>query len=174
MKTQAGCLIALFVAALLCFSTASASNNVTAFKTGPFNVSVDLGGPCDNVNISKPVVSHTLSGQSYTDYAATACGVYFEFVKYDNPIITPDKDYASDVKNSLLSVGADTNSVQTTARQIDGKPGAIGAGYVPKTGLTPYLAAFYVSSDTIGHIAAINNQNEIIYALKTIHITETA
>ncbi len=51
MKIQAGCLIAMFVVALLCFSTASALNNVTAFKTGPFNVIVDLGGPCDNVNI---------------------------------------------------------------------------------------------------------------------------
>jgi hypothetical protein len=188
MKVLVKCIIVMLILVSAYFSMASASNTTTIFQTGPFNVSVDIGKSCGDINIIEPTPYETLSGFTGTKYPVKICNdVTFEFAKYDqlitdslsksdlvmpaNPAARGDNT-ASLVKSSLLSYGADANTVLVYSRQIDGKPGAVGSGSILGKGITVYLAEFYVSADSTGFIAINNNESEMISAMKTIHVTE--
>ena len=58
----------VMVMALAVFCITLAYGTVTTFKTGPFSVSVDLGVPCNDTNISKPAQSEWLNGNKDIDY----------------------------------------------------------------------------------------------------------
>ena len=159
---------------LAAFCVTLASGTVTTFKTGPFTGSVDLGVPCNDINISKPVQRELLSGNSYTDYLLTVCGDVIEFVRYDASITNPNEDFGADIKSDLLEVGADKDTISVFKQKIDGNPGAVGSGYIPKHDKKLCEATFWVSSRTIGHIGVWRNETMMISALKIIHLTETA
>lgn len=107
---------------------------------GPLAVSMDLGVPCNDVNINKPV-SGVRSGESYTEYNAIVCGNYVASMRYDSPIIDLNQSFGtSSVRRSLLEdIGAAENTISVDEREIDGKPGAVVSGYVPKYHMTAYL-----------------------------------
>jgi hypothetical protein len=86
LKTGIKVFIALAVALTASFC-ASASDTTTKFQTGPFNVSVDFGQHCNDINISKPYQEEKQDGTSYTNYIAIACGAMISFVTTDKAIM---------------------------------------------------------------------------------------
>jgi hypothetical protein len=165
--------IVLMLIVLMADVCASASDTTAKFQIGPLAVSMDLGVPCNDVNINKPV-SGVRSGESYTEYNAIVCGNYVAFMRYDSPIIDLNQSFGtSSVRRSLLEdIGAAENTISVDEREIDGKPGAVGSGYVPKYHMTAYFASFNVSSRTVGHIGVYGNQTQMTSILKTLKVTE--
>jgi len=129
MKFEIKSLIVLVIVAMA-FSIASASDTTTKFQTGPFTVSIDLGNPCNDLNISKPIQGER-SGIKYTDYITTsACGV-FTFLRYDTPVFDLNSNFGTTtIQNDLLSLGISKDTISVFEQKIDGKPGAIGSGYI--------------------------------------------
>lgn len=84
MKIKAKFFVVMVVA-LTAFCVTLASGTVTTFKTGPFTGSIDLGVPCNDVNMSKPVSSELLSGDKYTNYDVNMCNVNLRFKRFDKP-----------------------------------------------------------------------------------------
>jgi len=160
------------------FSIASASDTTTKFKTGPFSVSVDLGMPCNDTNISKPVSSEDLGGNSYTDYDTNLCNAEIWIRQWGKDttqsfdLISPFS--TSDINSGLLGRGADKDTITIFARKIDGKPAAAGKGYVSKFDKWRYIAGFHISSKSYCYIWVWGNETTMISALKTIHVTEAA
>jgi len=175
MRVRLNSFIAMVVVILASFSIAVASSNTSnTFKTGPFTVSVNLGMPCNDINISKPDQVETLSGDSYTDYTINACQCIIYFLRYDTPQNWRD-DFGTDViQEVLIKAGADRDTINVYDRTIDGKSGAVGSGYIPKNDNQLYYAGFFVSPKSLGYIYIWDNQTEMISALKTIHVTENA
>ena len=172
MKINARFFAFMFVA-LAVFCITLAYGTVTTFKTGPFSVSVDLGIPCNDTNISNPAQSEWLNGNRHIDYNMSACGVSIFLTTTDNANNDVNNDFDTGItKNDLLKLGADKETINVSERKINGWPGALGSGYVSKYGLTIYEADFYVNPKTVGHILLDNNETEIVSALKTIHVTE--
>jgi hypothetical protein len=172
MKINARFFAFMFVA-LAVFCITLACGTVTTFKTGPFSVSVDLGIPCNDTNISKTAQSEWLNGNRYIDYNTSACGVSIFLTTTDNANNDVNNDFDTGItKNDLLKLGADKETINVSERKINGWPGAFGSGYVSKYGSTIYEADFYVNPKTVGHILLDNNETEIVSALKTIHVTE--
>jgi len=165
----------LMVVALAAFCVTLASGTVTTFKTGPFNVSVDLGVPCNDTIISKPVQSEWLNGNRHIDYNTSTCGVSIFLTTTDNANYDLNSGFDTGVtKDDLLKLGADKETINVSERKINGWPGAVGSGHVSKYGTTIYEADFYVNPQTVGRILLDNNETEIISALNTIHVTEAA
>jgi len=160
------------------FSIASASSTSNTFKTGPFTVSVDLGTPCNDTNISKPVSSEDLGGNSYTDYDTNLCNAeiwirqWGKNTTHSFDLISPFS--TSDINIALMSRGADKDTIELYSRTIDGKPGAAGKGYVPKSDKWRFIAGFYISSKSYCYLYVSGNETKMISALKSIHITEAA
>jgi hypothetical protein len=173
MKTTTKFFVVMVVA-LAAFCVTLASGTVTTFKTGPFNVSVDLGVPCNDTNISKPAQSELVNGNRYIDYNTSACGVSISLTKTENANYDLNSFDTGTTKDDLLKLGADKETINVSERKINGWPGALGSGYVSKYGSTVYEADFYVNPQIVGHILLDNNETEIISALKTIHVTEAA
>jgi hypothetical protein len=69
--------------------------------------------------------------------------------------------------------GADEYTISLNDRNINGMPGVVGSGYVPDSGVRLYLASFYVTKDSIGHISVWGNESKMDTILKTIHVAET-
>lgn len=174
MKLWTKCLIAMVIVVMTSFCV-SATDTTTKFQTGPFSVSVDLGMPCSDINISQPVKTESLSGSTFTQYSVNCCGVLFEMENYDKDTfdITSAFDTVGILKD-LLSLGADKDAISTYQREISGMPGAVGSAYVPKYAKTVYAARYYASPKSLGYIYAIGNETEMISILKTIHVTEAA
>jgi hypothetical protein len=176
LKLGIKCLIALVIVAMTPFCV-SASDTTTTFQTGPFRGNIDLGVPCAKLDIREPIQSELLTGERFTDYKINLCNgslVVLMFKKYDSLGFVFAGDYGTDsIQSNLLRLGADKDTITVFERKIDGKPGAVGSGYVPERGFDVYLAGFFASSDTIGQIMA-NNYTVMISALKTIHVTENA
>jgi len=154
-------------------------DTTTKVETGPFKGSVDLGETCNDIKIWEPVQAETLDGNTYTDYTIKACDVILAFSKADNAFFDLENAFVtssitSTVNKELIELGADKDTIQVFKREIDDKPGAVGSGYVPKTGVTIYLAAYFVSPKSVVRIIVRNNQNKMTMALKTINVTETA
>jgi hypothetical protein len=166
----------VFVVIAAVFCVTLASGTVNTFKTGPFTGNVDLGMPCDDINISKPVQAEEISGESYTDYNVIMCDALISIRRYDKPTVYPDVNpFVSGVTSTLLSHGADKDTVMVYPREINSKSGAVGSGYFPKYGSTEYDAGFYVSPPkSYCYIYIMDNETRMISALKTIHITEAA
>ena len=76
--------LVVMVVALAAFCVTLASGTATTFKTGPFSISVDLGVPCNDTNISKPAQSEWLNGNRYIDYNTSTCGVSIFLTTTDN------------------------------------------------------------------------------------------
>jgi hypothetical protein len=167
---------AFVVVALAAFCVTLASGNVTTFKTWPFTVSVDLGMPCNDVNISKPVQGEEISGESYTDYSAIMCHALISIRKYYQPTAFSNTNlFVSGVTSTLLSHGADKDTIVAYPREINSESGAVGSGYLTKYGSTEYDAGFYVSPPkSYCYIYIMNNETAMVSALKTIHVTEAA
>ena len=164
-------LVAVTLASI--FSIASASDTTTKFQTGPFTVSVDLGTSCNDTNISKPVSSENLGGDSYTDYRANLCGVDIGFRRWDKDTIDLTSAFpTSKINTALLESGVDKDTIDLYSCTIDGKPGAVGKGYAPKLDKMDYAAAFHVSRKSFCYIYVWDNETMMISALKSIHITE--
>ena len=109
------------------------------------------------------------------------CGIQISFTRYDEPMFNLNKNFETAIiQNDLMNMSADKDSLVISERKIDGKPGAVGSGYLPKQDLKVHIADFYVSSSTVGRIYILENANTLenetlmISALKTIHITEAA
>ena len=153
---------------------ASATDTTTKFKTGPFTVSVDLGMPCNDINISKPVQDELLSGASYTQYLATTCGAFIQFMRYDTAPGWSEDFGTSDVRSTLLQMGADKDTIAVNERTISGKSGSVGSGYIPKNDKSFYTAGFYVSPKSVCWIYILGNETEMKSILKTIKVTEAA
>lgn len=165
------------MAVIMLASPGAASDTSVSFQTGPFNVSVDLGRPCGDINISKPTQSELLSGDKYVGYVAYVCDVIFSFTKYDKEMFKTNEEFGSDAiaYDILVGIyGADERTLNVAERKIDGRSGAVGSGYVPKYGARIYAAGFILSPKAVGHIILRGNESEMISALKTIHITEAA
>jgi hypothetical protein len=165
----------VFVVIAAAFCVTLASGTVTTFKTGPFTGSVDLGMSCNDNNISKPVHAEEISGESYTDYSMIICDALIELRMYDKATVYSDTNsFVSGVTSTLLRHGADKDSVNVYSREINSKPGAVGSGYLTKYGSTEYDAGFYVSPKSYCYIYIMNNETQMVSALKTIHLTEAA
>jgi hypothetical protein len=160
------------VLASIC-NIASASNTTTKFQTGPFNVTVDLGVPCNDTNISKPVSSEDLGGNSYTDYDTHLCKAQIWIRQWDKDRLDMTSDFStSGITDYFAKNGADKDTIRLYSRTIDGKPGAAGMGYLPKFDKVQYIAGFYISAKSYCYIYILDNETMMISALKTIHITE--
>ncbi len=157
------------------FSIASASDTTTKFKTGPFMVSVDLGMPCNDTNISKPVSSEDLGGAGYTKYDTRVCGLMISILRADKDKYDLTSSFGtSTISPGLTKSGADKGTIALYDRTIDGKSGAVGSGYVPKSDENLYCAGFYVSPKSFCYIYVWGNETMMISTLKTIHIMEAA
>ena len=168
-------IIVLLCVVLAAFFVTLASSTVTTFKTGPFTVSVDLGVPCNDTNISKPEASELLSGRSYTVFDVNMCKAHLYLRRYDKDIFDSTTSYStSSIKSELIRKGADKDTIDLYDRTIDGKSGAAGRGYVPKYDERVYIAGFIVSPKSYCLINLWDNETMMISALKTIHITEAA
>jgi hypothetical protein len=166
--------LVLFVV-LATFCVTLASGTITTFKTGPFTGSVDLGMPCNHTNISKPVSSEDLGGAGYTNYIATICTATIAITRYDKDIFNLTTPFGtSSVNRNLLKFGADKDTIKVYDREINSQSGAVGSGYISKSGLTLYAAGSYVSPKSVCRIYLTGNQTEMISILKTIHVTEAA
>jgi hypothetical protein len=158
---------------LAAFCVTLASGTVTTFKTGPFSVSVDLGTACNDTNISKPVSSEDLGGDSYTVYDVFLCNAQLYINRHDKDTFDLTSAFPTTyIHSDLVINGADKDTIALYDRTIDGKLGAAGSGYVPKIDKTLYEAAFYVSPKSYCYIYVWGNQTMMVSALKTIHITE--
>jgi len=165
----------VLVVVLAAFCVTLASGTVTTFKTGPFTGSVDLGMPCNHTNISKPVSSEDLGGAGYTNYIATICTATIAITRYDKDIFNLTTPFGtSSVNRNLLKFGADKDAIKVYDREINSQSGAVGSGYISKSGLTLYAAGFYVSPKSVCWIYLKDNETEMISALKTFHVTEAA
>jgi hypothetical protein len=166
-------LVVMFVA-LAVFCVTLASGTITTFKTGPFNISVDLGmPPCKDINISKPVSTEGISGNSYTKYDVLACGTTIRIMRLNNGITNLTTAFTTGGLNSdLITSGADNSTINLYSRTIDGKFGAVGSGYVPENHVELYHAGFYVSPKSLCWIYVWNNQTMMASVLETIHVTE--
>ena len=174
MKLGIKCLIALIIVAMTPFCV-SASDTTTKFQTGPFTVTVDLGVPCTDVNISKPESSELLSGDKYTDYDVNMCNVYLSFTRYDKPLLDVTSVMAKEgVERTLMMNGCDKDVISLNSREINKMPGIVGEGYNSELGRTLYMARYYISSYTFGDIQIWDNETRMISVLKTIHVTEAA
>jgi len=163
----------VMIVALAAFCATLASGTVTTFKTGPFSISVDLGVPCNDTNISKPAQNEWLNGNRDIDYNMSACGVSIFLTTTGNANYDVNSAFDTDVtKSDLLKLGADKETINVSERKINSWPGALGSGHVSKYGSTIYEADFYVNPQTVGRILLDNNETEILSALKTIHVTE--
>jgi len=168
------CFIVLVMVATTSFC-ASASDTTTKFQTGPFIVSIDLGESCSDLNISEPVQKERLTGDSYTNYDVKLCGVSLFFVQNAESGLDVSSPFGTAIANDLLiQTGADKDTIKVFERQINSLPGAVGSGYIPKLEGTFYVADFYISSRSTGHIYVWDNETKMISALKTIHVTEVA
>jgi hypothetical protein len=176
LKLGTKCFIVLVIEIMASVS-ACASDTTTTFQTGPFSGSIDLGVPCDKLDIRAPIQSELLTGERFTDYKISLCNgslVILTFKKYDPLGFVFAGDYGTDsIQSDLLRLGTDKDTITVFERKIDGKPGAVGSGYVPERGFDVYLAGFFASSDTTCNIMA-NNYTVMISALKTIKATEAA
>ena len=165
--------LVVVVVAFAAFCFALASGTVTTFKTGPFNVSVDLGMPCDDININKPVHGEWSDGTRYTDYTTKVCGDLIILTRTENAYYDLSGKFSTDtVTSDLIDLGADEDTISVYQRKIDGLPGAVGSGYMPEYGVTIYEASYYVSHKAAGHVVIMNNQTKMLSAIKTIHVTE--
>jgi hypothetical protein len=175
LKIGIKCFIALVMAAMTSFCV-SASDTTTKFQTGPFTGSIDLGEHCDNIYIEEPTHGELLSGDNnYTGYLLNFCDVIISFARYDFPVLDLNEGHGTEgIRIDLLRQGADKETISVFERKIDGKPGGVGSGYVPKYGIDLYEAGFYVSSSTVCHIDIWENESQMIAALKTINVTEAA
>ena len=174
MKLGIKCLIVLAIVAMTSLSV-SASDTTTKFKTGPFSVSVDLGKPCNDTNISKPVSSETLKGTGYNGYSVDVCDAHLYIRRYDTDSFDLTSAFGTkSINTALTQDGADKDTIASYDRTIDGKSGAAGSGYVPKSEKTVYEGAFDISSKSYCFITVWGNETEMISVLKTIHITEAA
>lgn len=164
----------LLIALMVSFCV-SASDTTTKIQTGPFNITFDIGKPCDDVRYYTPEHTETIYGLNYTEYVMNACGIIIDLKRYDTEINSAlDHElYGLAVKSDLISMGADKDAILTFDRLIDGKPGAVGSGYVPKDDMTSYRAGFHASNKTVCIIWVWENETKMVSTLKTIHITET-
>jgi hypothetical protein len=165
----------VMVVVLTAFCVTLASGTVTTFKTGPFTVSVDLGELCTDINISKPIPSESIGGDTYTLYKMSGCEVALQIKRYDNlDFDTTSAFGAEGVTKDLLYAGADKDAISIFNREINGMPGAVGSAYIPNSKSTFYTARYYVSPKSLGYIYVQDNETKMISALKTIHVTENA
>jgi hypothetical protein len=175
LKLGIKCLIALVAVAMASFCV-SASDTTTKFQTGPFTVSVDLGVPCTDVNISKPVSSEDLGGNSYTDYDTHMCKAQIWIRQWDkearHSFDLNEAIFKSPVKIDLIRLGVDKDTIMLYDRTIDGRPGVAGRGYVPKSDELLCIAALPISTKSYCYIRVWGNETMMISALKTIHVTE--
>jgi len=174
LKLGIKCFIALVVALMASFCV-SASDTTTKFQTGPFTVSVDLGELCNDINISKPVQSELISGETYTYYEVNCCRVLLQIDRFDKDTFDLTEPFdTSLIKNVLSRFGVDKDTIEVYAREINSQSGVVGEGYLPESDATLYTADFYVSPKSRCFIYVWDNETEMISILKTIHITEAA
>jgi hypothetical protein len=179
LKAGNKCFIVL-VAALMASLCVSASDTTTKFQTGPFTGSFDLGMPCNDINISNPFQVERISGESYTDYVLNACGFQILFRRFDHPKFNSPEHLGTanikrhNIEGDMLNNGADQDSISVFEREIDGKPGMVGYGYIPKYEKNLYEAAFHIPKRTAAYIFLLDNESKMVSILKTINITEDA
>jgi hypothetical protein len=95
--------------------------------------------------------------------------------KFDLPAFNlsggfPTKAVYSDLVSSQR---ADPNTTYVVQRMIDGKPGAIGWGYLPTAKDQEYSINWYISPTSVAHVE-IWNEQEAGNILNSIHIDESA
>jgi hypothetical protein len=172
--------LAVVVVVLTVFCVTLASSSVTTFKTGPFNVSVDLGISCNDINILKPEKSEMPGGISNTNYQVNMFGnsVSIILTRSDKNAYDITKAGTSAMTSAITSAflkgGADKDTLHVTDREIDSKPGIVGSGYLPQFGSTMYTGVFFTSPKSKCTIGVMGNQTMMASALKTIHVTEAA
>jgi len=87
---------AVVVMALTAFCVTLASSSVTTFKTGPFTGSVDLGMPCNDINIIKPVLIEALdSTNNDTEYDIYMCGLGISVIRNDKHKYDPTSPFGT-------------------------------------------------------------------------------
>ncbi|MCX6668889.1 MAG: hypothetical protein NTV25_03660 [Methanothrix sp.] len=174
MKIKATFFVVMVVV-LAAFCVTLAFGIVTTFKTGPFTGSIDLGVPCNDVNMSKPVSSELLSGDKYTNYDVNMCNVRLTFTRFDKPLLDVTSVMGNvGVETSLIISGCDKDTISLYPREINKMSGTVGKGYKSESGSTLYMARYYISSYAFGDIQIWDNETMMISALKTIHVTEAA
>ena len=103
------------------------------------------------------------------------CNIFMFIRKYDKSQFDWTNAFGTQaVTNTLIYGGADKDTINVYDREINSKSGAVGSGYITKSGSTRYIAAFYVSPKSMCYIYIWDNQSMMISALKTINVTETA
>jgi hypothetical protein len=163
--------------ALLTMPCIAEPDNVT---TGPYNVSFDLGLPNEayTVTVSEPKEKESLGGDKSIEYNI--------FIKNETGIsriasigltkkelktfLTPEEMEMS-MKSYLP--GSGSTNVETSVREIDGKPGAIAAWDQDISGLEMkmYQASYYPFQDTMTFITSSYPwDKETLSLLKSIHI----
>lgn len=166
-------LIAIVVVLATFCGDGIASGTVATFKTGPFNGSIDLGVPCNDIDISKPIQRQTITGENYTYYSVKICGIAIGLSRVDKDKLNFTNQYpTSDLSRYLTLSGADEDTVVAYNREINSKSWAIGSGYIPKSNSTLYVAACYVSPKSVCNIYPMCNATRMISAIETINITE--
>lgn len=157
---------------LVYFNVASAYTNI---DTGPYRWSVDLGDACSDFNVQGPVQEERLDGNEVTVYLITfePCKVMMSFTKVDGAYRDPATPLdPADIIKDLIEFGADKDTIRTYEREINGNPGLVASGYIPKVGMTQYVAVFQVPYSTNGHIAVLGDESKMTTALKTINVRE--
>ena len=168
-------LLFFIIVVSVAFCVELASGTTTLFKTGPFTGIVDLGMPCNEIDIQKPVQGEMLIGGNYTNYDVIMCKVWIELTRRDKGTIDLTQPFGtSDITRALLQLGSDKESINVYEREIDSMPGAVGLGYIPEFGSTEYIAGFDVSPTSYCYIYILGNETQMTSLLKAIHISETA
>ena len=165
----------LVVVALVASCITLTSGAITTFKAGPFNVSVDIGMPCNDINIKEPTRTETISGNSFTDYYVIICDVALELIRYDEDVFQRNTPFSPDaVRNMILTAGASEDTILVYPREINSKSIAVGSGYIPKYDETVYTAGFIISPKSLCYIYVFGNGTKMVSAMKSIRITEAA
>jgi hypothetical protein len=150
--------------------------------TGPYKISFDLGIPKEAyyVTVSDPKEKESLGGDksiTYSIFIKNVTGISrialiaLTITKPElKTFLTPEEMQMS--MRSYLPKSGLTN-IETSAREIDGKTGAIASGDMDISGLEIklYQASYYPSKDTMAFVqSSYPWDEETLSLLKSIHI----
>jgi hypothetical protein len=173
--------ITWFAAAIMIFLASmgfvSASNTNVTFNAGPFNGSIDLGMNCSDVTVARPIHSELPDGTGYDRFDVNICGVSILLTHYNRSVFNMDKGVSTQsIFGDLISLSADTKTIQLYDRVIDGQDGAAGSATVPRFNSDVYDASYLISPRSVCRITVwgASNSNMMKSALDTIHVREKA
>jgi hypothetical protein len=156
-------------------SIISASNTNVTFNEGPFHCSLDLGTNCSDVEISRPIHNQLPDGTGYDHFNAKICGVAIALTHYNKSIFDLDKGVSTQsIFGDLISLSADSKTIQLYSRIIDGQNGAVGSANIPRYETDVYDASYLISPESVCRITVwgASNYNKMKSTMDTIHVEE--